>query len=294
VDERTGDLRLAQLAELTGLTPQVIRAWESRYGFPVPGRSEGGHRRYSAEQAATLRRAAILVRSGFRPREAIRRSREQDAGEEPWPPAPPGDVTARRLIGILTAGSPGEALSYLRGLEAAMGFEPALEDAVLPALREVGELWGSGDLTVAEEHAASGIVLSWLGKVRSEAAPLPEFARPVLIAAAPGEQHALALFALEVLLVRRRLPALVLGADVPANALAAHVRRLAPRAVVLSISTVSYGESLAGSVRAVREADPAARVYVGGRGLGGRDVASAVRLPDRLTAAAQQLVAELA
>lgn len=41
------DLTIGDLARLTGLTPPVIRMWETRHGFPRPRRLPSGHRRYA-------------------------------------------------------------------------------------------------------------------------------------------------------------------------------------------------------------------------------------------------------
>lgn len=44
--ESSAVLTIGDLAEQTGLSPAVLRAWESRHGFPVPTRLASGHRRY--------------------------------------------------------------------------------------------------------------------------------------------------------------------------------------------------------------------------------------------------------
>ena len=48
VNAPPADLTIGDLAEQTGLTPALLRAWESRHGFPTPTRLTSGHRRYSA------------------------------------------------------------------------------------------------------------------------------------------------------------------------------------------------------------------------------------------------------
>ena len=41
------DLTIGALARRTGVSVSTIRAWERRFGFPVPARLESGHRRYT-------------------------------------------------------------------------------------------------------------------------------------------------------------------------------------------------------------------------------------------------------
>lgn len=57
------DLTISDLARRTGLTPATLRAWESRYGFPVPSRRASGHRRYDESDV-------LLVKEVLRRRDA--------------------------------------------------------------------------------------------------------------------------------------------------------------------------------------------------------------------------------
>src|ERR1700761_6755349 len=51
-------------AELSGIPVQSLRLYE-RHGLLVPGRSDGGTRRYSADDLARLRRISTLVEAGI-------------------------------------------------------------------------------------------------------------------------------------------------------------------------------------------------------------------------------------
>ncbi|MEY2533256.1 MAG: MerR family transcriptional regulator, light-induced transcriptional regulator [bacterium] len=70
------DLAIRDLAEQTGLAAGTIRMWEQRYGFPAPLRTSSGHRRYTAEDVDTLRRAQAFRRRGLSVPAAIERARE--------------------------------------------------------------------------------------------------------------------------------------------------------------------------------------------------------------------------
>lgn len=227
-------LNLSQLSDLTGLTPELIRAWERRYGFPTPLRTSGGHRRYRADEVEALHRAALLVRSGYRARDAVGYARRAaESGAEPTQEAL--DVSAENLAVALVAGNPAQALARLRGVELALGFEKALEERVLPSLRVVGDGWHSGRLSVAQEHTATGLVISWLGSVRAALPPV-EGPLEVLIATPAGEGHAVAVWALELLLARRGIPALALGSDVPHASFESELTARHPRAMVFSVT----------------------------------------------------------
>lgn len=72
---------IGELARRTGLSQQAIRAWETRFGFPVPERSDGGRRAYAAAEVDRLQRVVALKGSGVRLAQAISRVRsELDSG----------------------------------------------------------------------------------------------------------------------------------------------------------------------------------------------------------------------
>ena len=75
-----GDLAIKDVAERTGIAAGTIRMWEQRYGFPAPGRTSSGYRRYSDEDVEALRRVASYRRLGLSIPAAIDRVRE--SGQE--------------------------------------------------------------------------------------------------------------------------------------------------------------------------------------------------------------------
>ncbi|KRA38487.1 MULTISPECIES: DICT sensory domain-containing protein [unclassified Nocardioides] len=64
--EAAVDLTIGDLAQRTGLTPAVIRTWETRHGFPSPRRLESGHRRYSDADVAVIRQILRRKDGGVR------------------------------------------------------------------------------------------------------------------------------------------------------------------------------------------------------------------------------------
>lgn len=281
--------RLGQLTQLTGVRGELLRAWETRYGFPAASRTSGRHRRYSREQVEAVRQAAMLIRSGFRAKEAIAMVQAQSVGPaRPVSFPPTRDVDA--LTDLLLAGNATRGLAALRESWLALGFEATLEERVVPSLRRIGDAWAAGRASVAQEHAATGIVLSWLGAVRSELA-LPQRPPRVLIATPQGEEHAVGVWALELLLAQRGIPALALGANVPTADLIAEVRRRRPAAIVLAIARPGLRPVLGKVALAVRRLPAGGRpiIYVGGAGAPASLPASLRSLPGTLTAAADEL-----
>lgn len=60
------NLTIGDLASATGLTPAVLRMWETRHGFPTPHRLPSGHRRYTREDADLVRQVLRRRDAGIR------------------------------------------------------------------------------------------------------------------------------------------------------------------------------------------------------------------------------------
>ncbi|MBV5332313.1 MerR family transcriptional regulator, partial [bacterium] len=58
---------IAAVERDTGLSKDVLRMWERRYGFPLPLRDPNGERSYPAEQVDRLRLIKRLMDQGHRP-----------------------------------------------------------------------------------------------------------------------------------------------------------------------------------------------------------------------------------
>lgn len=66
-------MRIGQLARRTGMAEATLRAWERRYGIPVPARTSGGHRLYSEDDAGRIARIQRLVDQGWSVHAAARK-----------------------------------------------------------------------------------------------------------------------------------------------------------------------------------------------------------------------------
>lgn len=73
-------MSISGLAERTDVPPATLRSWEARYGFPVPRRLAGGHRRYDDRDVTTVEEIVRLRDSGLSLQSAIDRARAR-AGE---------------------------------------------------------------------------------------------------------------------------------------------------------------------------------------------------------------------
>lgn len=267
--ELTYPLRTA--ARLTGLSRELLRAWERRHRVVEPLRTPGGTRRYTAADIERLRLVKAAVDAGRRisevahlePAELKRRSAVAEA-------RPTG-----RLDEILSA------LDHLDGVESqrllssqlsALGPARFSREVALPLVREIGERWVKGQMGIAREHLASGVLRSLLGSALQPTAT--SLLGPRIVFASPtGERHELGLLMAAITAVGAGANALYLGAEMPVEDLLGAVEDTDAEALALSLVTLPAAQA-ARIVRALR-GGLASEVYLWLGGAG----ASEVELP---------------
>src|SRR6187200_584127 len=80
-DTGAGYLRIGELARRTGVSPELLRAWEQRYGLLQPTRSPGGFRLYSEADEARIRRVTRLIADGLSAAQAARQALTADRAQ---------------------------------------------------------------------------------------------------------------------------------------------------------------------------------------------------------------------
>ena len=158
-------------------------------------------------------------------------------------------------------------------LEARLSAAEIDDEIIAPALWFVGELWERGEISVADEHIATEISIRVLALERE--AKRVASARGglcVMLAAPEGEQHVVALKMTGSLLRDAGYGVVMVGADVPADALAVSARRHEPDVICLS-ATMPGGEDQALiAIHEVQEQWPSTGFVIGGRGLTSRSL----------------------
>jgi MerR family transcriptional regulator, light-induced transcriptional regulator len=236
------------VAQRTGLSPDVLRAWEKRYGVVTPGRSATGQRLYSDDDVDRLR----LLRQATEAGRAIGRVARLSVAE--LETVVREDETHRRKAErnrVAAAGGTAtdqvqEAMQAIRNLDASeldavlvraalrLGSGVFLEQVALPLLREVGELWHSNQLGIANEHLATSAtqrVLSWLLWSGT-----PNRDGPVIVVATPlGQRHEIGAMVCSAIAAEEGWRVVYLGADLPAEEIARVAESRGASAVALSM-----------------------------------------------------------
>jgi DNA-binding transcriptional MerR regulator/methylmalonyl-CoA mutase cobalamin-binding subunit len=285
-----GYIRIGELSRRVGVSPELLRAWERRYGLLDPGRSPGRFRLYTDADVARIRAMKEHLARGLSAAEAARLARETAApAVETQPPV--SDALLEASVAELrhaletfdeTAGHAG----FDRAL-AAFGTETVLREVVLPTLTEIGERWESGEVSVAQEHFASNLIR---GRLLGLARGWGQGAGPTaLLAAPPGEQHDLGLIVFGLALRARGWRITFLGADTPLATIADTAARISPDVVVLAALIPSRFGSVLEELQALAASS---RVVLAGAGATAEiaERAGAVYSPDGPISAVEQVV----
>lgn len=229
----SGPYRIRVAAELSGVSPATLRAWERRYGIPVPRRSSTAYRLYTAEDVELVQRMRGLVESGVPPSDAARTCLASGIGVgEPSPEVDVLTVARDRLLSA-TRRWDGPAIDdELTRLLFLLDVQTLFARVISPLLVEVGQLWEEGELSVAQEHLLSERIELTL---RAALRMMDRVDGPhVILGCTDGEDHVIGLLGAALRFSGSGASVTVLGASTPPDALADVVQNLSPRLVGLS------------------------------------------------------------
>jgi len=241
-------LRIGELSRRSGVSPELLRAWERRYGLLSPTRSAGGLRLYSLDDLERVRVMQQHLAAGLAAAEAAAEaSRAAPDGETRGASLAPDEVRAELGDALRRFDEPRAQTVIDRALAAA-SLDVLLVDVLLPYLRELGDRWQRGEASVAEEHFASGVIRGrMLGLARGWGRGLGPAA---VLACLPGEQHELGLIAFGLALRERGWRVAFLGGDTPLETIE-HAGAAETELVVLSAVTPARVRPIAAQLRAV-------------------------------------------
>jgi MerR family transcriptional regulator, light-induced transcriptional regulator len=266
----------------TGLKADVLRAWERRYGLPVPERTQGGHRLYSDFDVAMLK--WLMMRQG----EGLSISRAAEMWKEhilqgrnpveemSAPPKASLQVVSRDMA------LPTSAIDAMREqwLNASLNFneieaeqtlnqafalypvETVCMDVLQRGMAEIGNLWYGNRASVQQEHFASALAMRRLDALLA-ASPAPTRAQTVLIGCPSEEWHTFTPLLLTLFLRRRGLNVIYLGANVPVNRFEETIKMVKADLTILVVQQLTSAAELQYAAQFI--AISGAQVAFGGR-----------------------------
>jgi DNA-binding transcriptional MerR regulator len=234
-------IRTNAAAALLGVSSNTLRSWESRFGYPKPQRTEGGHRQFDLAEIEALRQAYAETRDIA---SAISVARERGAGPS----------TPARLRAALSAFSQEKADRLMEESMAVRSVERTVETVLLAAVQEMASadpaprdphlLGGRGQLP---DNGPAGSCVGgpeycfawryasgWLAAAQ-RVAPASTREQGVLIfdASRPMDMDGLYVQALELFHRRAGLRVLTLPVDLDSTRVGSALRALRPQAMVL-------------------------------------------------------------
>ena len=226
-----GLLRIGELSRRAGVSPELLRAWERRYGLLRPTRTPGGLRVYSSEDLRRVQEMQRHLSDGARGR-----GRQQPSRAEPR--SSPRTPRSRPRTFAPSSHTRSTALTNRRRRRFSTGSSPsgtveaALSDVILPYLRELGARWEREEVTVAQEHFASNVLR---GRLLGLARVWGRGVGPIaMLACLPGEQHELGLIASGLAFRSHGWRISYFGGNTPLETVEGAAKHLEPRLIALS------------------------------------------------------------
>jgi methanogenic corrinoid protein MtbC1 len=255
-------LSIGDICSETGLSADVVRVWERRYGFPVPVRLPSGHRRYRQADLHQLRLMAEAVAQGHRPSMVVR------SGEAALKRmlVPMDDPKVETLFQAVVAMDSDRMRRLLRESLDHMGWKPFLHGIVAQLLDRVGMAWAEGSIGIQQEHLVTEVLEDLLRERRLEFRTVPDRGR-VLLCTLPGERHRLGLLMAALAYAAQGIGTEMLGVDLPVASIAQAARTLMVDRVAVSLSIQSAGGTTRRLLMDLHERLPSGcRLIIGGQG----------------------------
>ncbi len=231
--------RIADVERESGLSKDVLRKWEMRYGFPAPWRDSQGDRIYPQEQVDRLCLIKRLLDSGMRPSSVVELSSESLQALVRAQPEVRRDQQQAALIAsslaLLRQSDPDALRQRLHNELLCQGVEHFILETLAPLNDVVGEAWAKGELGVHEEHIYTEAVQGLLRHIAGTLNPLTGSPR-VLLTTLPGEQHGIGILMVATLFALHGVYCINLGTQTPVADIARAARERVADIVALSFS----------------------------------------------------------
>ena len=254
-----GLLRIGELSRRAGVSPELLRAWERRYGLLRPTRTPGGLRLYSSDDLRRVQEMQRHLADGLAAAQAATLAGRAVIDQEGAPLAAV-DVRAELAAALDGLDEPA-AQAVLDRVFAVATVEAALSEVILPYLRDLGARWEREEVSVAQEHFASSVLR---GRLLGLARGWGRGVGPVaLLACLPGEEHELGLIAFGLALRAQGWRVAYFGSNTPLETIEGAAEHLEPQLIALSAVN---SEPIRASLPHLRELARRYRVALGGAG----------------------------
>lgn len=254
-------LTTKEVARLCRVSDATVKRWEDA-GLLQSERTNGGHRRFRAEEVARFQKNQGLgLKCAHGDQSAARaqtRRRENRSH------------SSSSLFHSLVAGAEEEAANIL--ITSHLHGKPLTEifdDLISSAMSRVGELWYKGELSIAQEHLATRAVHNAIHKLR-HTLPIPEMSGELAMCCGiEGDFHELPPHLAQIIMENKGWEVMNFGANTPLYALAEEVLQHSPEVICVSATVMTDIERTSRDYKSFRETIAKLKipVIIGGRAL---------------------------
>ncbi|MDF1569727.1 MAG: MerR family transcriptional regulator [Spirochaetaceae bacterium] len=210
-------------AQLSGLTPYVIRAWEKRYNAVTPSRSEGNQRTYSEEDVRRLKLLSGAVKSGCKisrivsmPDDELEQLSESDSTHPDSSLKQQAKILIDSCLEAVSNMDAGDLEDHLTRAVIDFDIIDAVDMVVVPLMEELGEGWHQGRWRISHEHMASAVVRNFLAN-QLRSFDSTESAHAVIVMTPSGQLHELGSLSAALAAASAGFHVIYLGSNIPAS-----------------------------------------------------------------------------
>lgn len=250
----------------TGVPADTFRAWERRYGVPMPHRTGGGQRLYSERDVAVIRWLRDRTAEGLTISQAVRLLESDETATETPPQPVAWPQLERQLVEALLELDAPRAEGVMSEAFAHYPLDDVCLKLIQPAFVTIGAGWHSGSVSIGQEHFATQFMRRRLQALLG-VYDIVDGHATIVAACAPGEQHDMGLLILALMLVRRGYRVIYLGPDVPSDGLVQVVEQVDADLVCLSAASETTFDAAKEVTHVLKTAARPPLVVVGGQGV---------------------------
>jgi DNA-binding transcriptional MerR regulator len=273
-------LTIKYVADHTGLKPHVIRAWESRYKAIAPKRTPSNRRLYCQEDVHRLKLLKTACDTGHQ----ISQIANVDTDEllQILKPDRPGNIRIQAQTASQAGGERSAENYRKQSLQAVLSLDPdalertlcdaaihlprqaVVESVIVPLFERIGDLWKAGQLKILNEHIASNCVSNFLWNMLRSIEIAPR-APNIVLGTPAGQLHKLGTLSAALAAAEAGWRPINVGANLPAEELAAAVSKFNAKCVGLSVSFLLGGNQLKPELTKLRRfIGPECALIIGG------------------------------
>ena len=221
------NLTTREVARLLLVSEATVKRWADD-GLLLPKKTIGGHRRFSLQSIARLRREQGIAPAAQMPAKRARKKKTA-----------PRLLSAESFTEVLVSDNEAEATAqlidaYLQNHALATFFDTTITSA----MHRVGELWFNGTITIADEHLATRVMLCALQKLRGIVVPSQATGLKAVVCGIEGDLHELPVHLAEIIFESEGWETSNLGPNTPLFTLRDMVAQKKPDVVCVSARSI--------------------------------------------------------